>query len=419
MPTFSKFLPLRKQDEISRDILYQRLESILPVAMRQAGLDMWLVLCQEDDYDPVFRSMIPLHTWAPILQMLVFIDNGNEHDIERINLSMTDLGDLYSRPWKGVTHTEQWPLLAQLVAERDPQRIGINIGSVQWAGGGLTHNLYQQLCAALPAPYTRRLVSAEEACTLWLETLIEEEVEFYPRIPALTHQIIRECYSPTTLIPGVTTSDDLQWAFWEYSQELGLEQSFVPFFNLVRSPARRALYPVEDKIIRPGDLIHCDVGNRILKLCSDVQEWAYVRLPGESDAPPGLKALFTQIGRLQQAYLAEFAHGLTGNELLRRMLARARAEGVPNPRVYSHSLGLFLHEPGPLIGLPWEQESCQARGDVQLDYNNCFTMELSVADAVPEWANQMVLLGLEEDVVYTRDGCRVLGSRQEHFHLVG
>ena len=45
-------------------------------------------------------------------------------------------------------------------------------------------------------------------------------------------------------------------------------------------------------------------------------------------------------------------------------------------------------------------------------------MELSVADVVPEWDDQVVLLGLEEDVVYTREGCRVLGERQQSFHLV-
>jgi len=116
--------------------------------------------------------------------------------------------------------------------------------------------------------------------------------------------------------------------------------------------------------------------------------------------------------------MAEFRHGLSGNELLGNILARARREGIPNPRVYSHSLGLFLHEPGPLIGLPWEQERCPGRGDVPLDYNSSFTMELSVAGPVAEWGGQEVRLGLEEDVVFTREGCRVIGDRQSSFYLI-
>ena len=418
MKSFPEVLTLKKQDELSRAILRKRFETILPAAMRETEIDMWLVICQEDDYDPVFRTMIPLRTWAPILQMLIFTDRGPEMGVERINLSMTDLGDLFEKPWAGVYHTEQWPLLAQLVAERDPRRIGINIGSTQWAAGGLTHNLYQQLCTALSPEYTARLVSAEAASTRWLETLHEEELQFYPHLVRISHAIIAECYSPRTITPGVTTTDDLQWAFWQHSQALGLEQSFIPFFNLVRSKHRQQAYPVADKIIRPGDIIHCDVGNRYLKLCSDLQEWAYIRRSGESDAPPGLKNLFTQVNRLQQVFMSEFKAGLTGNELLEKMLARANAEGIPNPKIYSHSLGYYLHEPGPLIGLPWEQKFNPGRGDVRLVPDSTFTMELSIEESIPEWDGQPVRFSCEQDVCFTENGCIPMDGVQTAFHLI-
>jgi hypothetical protein len=38
------------------------------------------------------------------------------------------------------------------------QLIGVNIGSVEWAGGGLTHNLYTQLMEKLPPEYATRQV---------------------------------------------------------------------------------------------------------------------------------------------------------------------------------------------------------------------------------------------------------------------
>lgn len=103
---------------------------------------------------------------------------------------------------------------------------------------------------------------------------------------------------------------------------------------------------------------------------------------------------------------------------MKNILTRARNEDIPNPRVYSHSLGLFLHEPGPLIGLPWEQECCPGRGDVRLEYNNSFTMELSVVRSLAEWEGQEIRIGLEEAVVFTRDGCRPLDGRQTEFYLV-
>jgi len=338
--------------------------------------------------------------------------------VERINLSATQTGSLYERPWTGRRHEEQWPLLSRLVRERDPQRIGINIGSVQWAAGGLTHNLYRQLLAALPGEFHGRLASAEPLATIWLSTLTETELQLYEHVVDVAHHILAHCLSRETVLPGVTTVQDLVWAYWQGCADLGLELAFKPFFNLVRPHETSERYGPGDDVIRPGDVIHSDVGIRYLRLNSDHQECAYVLRPGEQDAPAGLRRLMTQANRLQDVYMVEFREGLTGNELLGNILARARGEGIPNPKVYSHSLGLFLHEPGPLIGLPWEQERCAGRGEVRLRPGNCFTMELSVTDRVPEWGDQEVTLSLEQDVAFSGGGCRLIDGRQTTFHLI-
>jgi len=411
-------LPMRERDRVIHQVLRKRLETLLPMAMRETGFDMWLVICQEDNPDPVFQTMIPLNTWAPILQMLIFSLPEGGSQVERINLSMTQTGDLYTRPWSGRNTAEQWQMLAEIIAERKPRRIGINTGSIQWAAGGLTYNLYQQLCQAVPGEYHARMTSAETLATRWLATLTDEEIELFQHVASLAHGLIKDCYSRASLMPGVTTTADLEWLYWQRAVDLGLEVSFKPFFNLVRSDELKEKYGEDDLVIRGGDLIHCDVGVRYLRLNSDHQQWAYVRRGDEQDAPAGLRSLLHEGNRLQNVFMAEFQPGLSGNELLQRILERARAEGIPNPKVYSHSLGLFLHEPGPLIGLPWEQENTAGRGEVRLNYNNAFTMELSVRDRILEWNGQEVTLSMEEDVVFTEQGCRLLDGRQVEFYLV-
>lgn len=413
-----RVLTMRERDGVVRRLLAERLETILPQAMRETGFDMWLILCQEDDLDPVFRSMMPLNTWNPILQILVLYDRGAEAGVERINLSATNTHGLFEQPWKGRRHEEQWQILAQLVAERDPQRIGINIGRVQWAAGGLTHNLYTQLCEALPARYVERLADAEPLATRWLETLSPGEIEIYDHVVRVAHAILARCLSRETIIPGVTTTEDLEWAYWQMAADLGLEVSFKPYFNQVRSQEAWARLGRDNHVILPGDLIHSDVGIRYLGLISDHQRWAYVLRPGEEEAPASFRRLLAAGNHLQDVYMASFEAGLTGDELLARILARAREEGVPGPRVYSHSLGHLLHEPGPLIGLPWEQERNPGRGDVRLVYDSAFTMELAPSDAIPEWGGEVLTLSMEEDVVYTREGCRVLDGRQTAFYLI-
>ena len=414
---FPHVLPMRQRAETIHCLLKGRLATVMPAAMRASDLDMWIILCQEDNLDPVFASLIPMDTWCPILQMLVFVAQP-DGTVEGVNICGTNTHDLYRRLYSGQIESEQWPLLAQLVAEHDPKRIGIDIGAVAWAGGGLTYNLHQQLVAQLPTPYADRLVSAEPAATLLLSTLTADELVMFEHVVQVAHAVMAEIYSREVIVPGITTMHDLEWAYWQRCADLGFTLGFKPHYRLIRSDAQRAQYGPDDIVVRPGDGIHCDVGLYYLRLNSDHQQIAYVLRPGEEEAPAGLRALMAAGNRLQDVYMAEFKLGLTGNELLHNILTRARSEGIPNPRVYSHNLGFFVHEPGPLIGLPWEQVRCEGRGDVKLSYNQCFTMELSITDRVPEWGNQEVRLPLEEDVVFTPEGCRPLDGRQTSFHLV-
>jgi hypothetical protein len=407
---------MRERAEVVHRLLKRRLDEVLPEAMRGAGTDCWLILCQEDNLDPVYTTLIPMDTWCPILQILVFFDDGER--IEGINLSRTNTHDLYQRPSTEQSEAEQWALLVRAIEARDPQRIGINIGSVQWAAGGLTHNLYRQLTERLPATYVERLISAEPAAIRWLTTLTEDDLMMYEHVCAVAHSVIAECYSRRSIVPGQTSIDDLPWTYWQRCADLGLTMAFKPYFRLIRGPESRARYGEDDRVIRPGDLIHCDVGLQYLRFNSDHQQLAYVLRPGETEAPAGLRRLLAEAIRLQDLYMAEFRDGLTGNELLANVLNRARREGVPNPKVYSHSVGLFLHEPGPLIGLPWEQERCPGRGDVALARDSCFTMELSVTAPVPEWGGEEVRCPVEEVVAFTAAGVRPLDGRQTELYLI-
>ena len=128
---------------------------------------------------------------------------------------------LYDRPYRGQLEREQWPLLRKIVEERDPERIGINTGAIQWAAGGLTHNLYKQLVHNLPTRYAERMQSAEPLVTRWLATLTDEEITTLEEVVRLGRGIIAECYSRVAITPCVTTMTDLEWFYWQHSADLG------------------------------------------------------------------------------------------------------------------------------------------------------------------------------------------------------
>lgn len=416
-------LSIRERAALVHRIVRKRLDTLLPRMMREAGFDMWVIACNEDDLDPVFETVMPFENWSPITQIVVFYDRGADRGVERINVSRTDTQGLYANGWDAAAFDakkgeSQWQALGRIVRERDPKRIGLNEGDTQWAAGALTSVLKRKIVEAIGPELASRVASAEPLVTLWGETLLEEEIEIQERAAAISHAIIAEMFSSRTITVGRTTADDLRYFYWQRVTDLGLRVSFSPFVTIrPRSPENLARYG-DDQAIRPGDVLHCDVGLKYMRWNSDHQEVAYVLKPGEDDAPEGLKMLLSEANRLQDVFCGEFRTGVTGNEMLGRILGRARQAGVPGPKVYSHSLGLFLHEPGPLIGLPWEQVRNPGRGDVRLVPWSVFTVELSVTGPVAEWGGTEFRVPIEQDIVF--DGVRTifLDGRQTAFHLV-
>ncbi|MCX6568804.1 MAG: M24 family metallopeptidase [Candidatus Aminicenantes bacterium] len=417
-------LSIREQAALVHKITAKRLDTLLPRMMRETGFDMWIISCNEDNLDPIFETMVPFGNWNPITQILVLFDQGPGKGIERLNVARTDTQGLFKNAWDAAAWDtkkgeSQWEVLGRVVRERDPKRIGLDEGEGQWAAGALTSILKKRIVEAVGPKYAARLLSAESLVTLWAETLLDEEVELMERAAALSRSIIADMFSTKVITVGQTTADDLRWYYWQRVADLGLKVSFSPFVSIRgRAPKDVEKWGKDDKVIRPGDLLHCDVGLKYMRWNSDHQEMAYVLRPGETDAPETFKKLMAEANRLQDVYCGEFRTGLTGNELLGNMLKKARELGIPGPRIYSHSLGYFLHEPGPLIGLPWEQVNNVGRGDVKLVPMSTFTAEMSVTGPVPEWGGADFRVPLEQDVLFDGEKAFFLAGRQTSFHLI-
>ena len=417
-------LPIRDRAALVHEVTQKRLDTLLPRLMRETGLDMWIITGTEDNHDPFFWTMVPYKVWAPITQILVLHDRGRELGVERLNISRTNTQGLFENVWDAAAwdreKTEsQWDCLGRIVRERDPGRIGINVGEIQWAAAGLSAVLEKKLFQAIGPEYEARLESAESLATLWAETLLPEEVDLMERAVAVSHAIIAEMFSAAVVTPGHTTTEDLRFFYWQRVADLGLDIAFTPFVGIRgRSPENREKYGPNDNVIRPGDFLHCDVGLKYMHYNTDNQEMAYVLRLGETDVPDTFKKHMVEANRLQDIFVGELETGLTGNELLNNMLMKAEEEEIPGPRIYSHSLGYFLHEPGPLIGLPWEQVNNPGRGDAKLVPMSAFTVELSVTMPVPEWGGQDFRLPLEQDVVFLGDRAVFLDGRQTSFHLI-
>lgn len=418
-----KLLPLRRQAEVRNEWLRERLDTILPELLAREGFDMWIIAAREYNEDPVIMTLLPEPAMAARRRTILVFSRRPDGGVDRLTLDRYGFGEFYARGWDADSGEDQDASLARVVQERDPQSIGLNVSELFAFGDGLTYQEHGKLIAALGEKYADRTLGAERLAVGWLERRIPAEMAIYPSIVALGHAIIAEAFSPRTVKPGVTTTDDVVWWMRQTMHDAGLQTWFQPSISIQAQgqgfdrPAQVGKQPERRTLIQPGDLLHCDMGFYYLGLATDQQQNAYVLKPGETDAPAGLKAALAAGNRLQDIHMAAMAVGKTGNDVLREALAQANAEGLL-PSIYSHPLGYHGHAAGPTIGLWDQQGGVPGRGDYVLYDDTVYSIELNVRHPVPEWAGQEVRMALEEDAVLGGGSVSWLDGRQTVLHLI-
>ena len=114
----------------------------------------------------------------------------------------------------------------------------------------------------------------------------------------------------------------------------GLGTWFQPSVSVQRKGKSEAEIGA-DPIIERGDVLHCDVGITVARLNTDTQHNAYVLLPGETDAPEGIRRALANANALQDIVMDEIRPSRTGNQILAASLTRMKARGITGT-LYSH-----------------------------------------------------------------------------------
>ncbi|HEX2831948.1 MAG TPA: M24 family metallopeptidase [Thermoanaerobaculia bacterium] len=415
-------LPERQRPAAVNAMLKDRLDNLLPQLMRETGTDLWVVINREYAEDPVYLTLVPEEPTfsARRTSMLLFFDRGPEKGIERLTVNRYPMPGYYEAAWEGGDLDAQWKRLGEVIRERNPKKIAIDV-SRNWAfADGLSHGLHERLMEVLTPEMKSRVVSAENLVVRWLETRSEKELQAYPSIVALARAVIEEAFSQKVITPGITTTDDVAWYIRQRYADLGLPIWFMPDVNLQRPgvpcEAAASFCGIEG-VIQRGDVLHTDVGITYLRLNTDTQEMGYVLRLGESDVPEGLKRALATSNRWQDLLTGNFVTGRTGNEILAATRAASQKEKIDSS-TYSHPLGFFGHAAGPTIGMWDNQNGTPITGDWKLHANTAYAIEGNVKVAVPEWNGQFVQIKLEQSAVF--DGKRViyLAGRQTQWHVV-
>ena len=433
------FGTLREQAAMQQAWLKKRLDTFVPALMRKHGLDLWVVPMREYNEDPVFSSITAPETFAARRRTIyVFFDKcaaaktpPAPNCVERIALGGTSQGGVFEArsSAKAVVAAvggrqaelwgdEQWQVLKQVIEERKPKVIGIDRSKTFAFTDGLSSGELQGMSEALGPTWTARFRDAEGLPLDLIASRLPEEEAFFEKMTALVWQMTQTMFSGDVIVPGTTRTSDLVWWWRQRTNDQGLGTWFQPSVSVQRKRVTSEQLG-EDPVIQAGDVLHCDVGITVARLNTDTQHNAYVLLPGESDAPAGLKKALANANAMQDIAMEETRVNRTGNEILASVRQRMRGRGIDGT-MYTHPIGMHGHGAGPLIGLCDYQDGVPGRGDVPVIPSMWFSIELQATTPVPEWGGQPVRIAQEEDMIVGADGkTRWALKRQDRLFLVG
>jgi len=407
--------------ELENRIRHSKFDQVLPRVMRDNDIDMWIHVVRPWTPDPLAFD------FGGEEGIFIFTDRGGDR-IERAifagNVADVDAYDTIARSVSeaptfvdgiiseqpGGDETDylrfRFDGVAEFVAARDPQRIGVNYSdALGLAAGterepltdGLSHTDYRLLMEALGA-YSERVVSAEYVILDYLAGRVAEELEVHHDFGVITMANLDREFAK--VVPGVTQLSELEG-------------------NVFRRDRDGVEFHAEDDepyVLQPGDvftILH-GAGNRIFS--ADLGGNAYLLREGETEAPPEIVAVWQAVLDTRQIMLDTIVAGRTAGETLELLIEKIEAAGYHyNPvdqfdptadptktqvHLDAHAVsrsGLVAPRISPL-GSDWGRE-------MTIPILHTFTFEYMIHMPVPAWGEgKHIYIAFHDGAVVTEDG---------------
>ncbi len=393
-----KIRSLKEQYAIKDQCLKERLEIILPQVMEDADVDMWIVASKEYHEDPTFKAMVPAE-YLTARRITMFAFSKEADGIHRYSLSMPDksVAKFYESKWQ-FGKEDQMVALKNLIEEKNPKKIALNMSKEFAVCDGFSIGLYQMFKESLGEDIMNKMVNDDLLAMKFMEIRTPTELKLMPEVMSVAHDIMERMYTTDVIKPGITTTNDLEWFMKEEVNKLGLTYWFEPTMDLQRKNGDESRY--DSCVIQKGDLLHCDFGIYYMNMCTDTQRLGYVAKDNEDTMPQYLLDGMKVGNRFQDIVRENMIVGRTGNEVFEAAMKQAKEEGI-QAMLYSHPCNMYGHGPGPTIGLFSNQNAIPVKGDVKLSNNTVYALELNVK--VDDY-----YYFLEETVALTDDGVNFL-----------
>jgi Xaa-Pro aminopeptidase len=273
----------KERFEIQNALISDKLEKALLPAMRNHGIDMWIVLDRENNPDPLHVELGG--GFSGVRAAFIFFDNGSdtpekiyygshEQPANSVVSQIYDEKIYYGYSKEGLT-----PHLRKVIYDKDPKGIAVNTSHTLPEADGLTVGLRNFLVDTIGPKYADRLVSAELVVRDFRLNRTELETRLYTELLEWSARWMEEALSTANVVTGETTAEDIAYWLQDRALELGVTGG-----GTVRVIREGVLLPIHDPHItlEPGDIIGIDGGLDYLGYAVDIKRTAYILRPGET-----------------------------------------------------------------------------------------------------------------------------------------
>ncbi len=400
------------------EIRNARIATLLPQALRATGTDLWLVICRENNNDPL-ADHVGCENAGSTAAFMFYIDDTGFHSLvfspagEATALDSLNIHDTVIPVPRGSSAMQQ---AADFIRERDFPSIAVNMSANNAQADGLSYTQWQTLTGLLGPDFSARLKSSEDVVYEWLSVKLPAEVDIMRKAAEITAQLEIDAYAQVT--PGTSTDADIAKFLKQRMRELGVTDAWAPDQNPnVNSGPDRGHSHATDKVIMPGDVIQIDFGIKLHdRWVSDIQRFAYVLKPGETQAPDDIQYYWESARAGGYAAFQAMRPGVRGIDVdaaQSKLMKTAGSEYVPWST--GHPVGYVAHDTGPNLGGSRTQ-SIRPAAQKRLKAGMVFAF-----DGFHAWKRAdgtLKTISVEEMAVITDDGAEYLIPRQMELILI-
>ena len=399
------------------EIRKKRINTLLPNALKEANIDCWMVICRENNNDPLADHVGGENAGGTAAFLFYNDKNGFHSKVFSPSGESTALGELKIHDEvvpveRGKSAIEQ---AVTFIKAQNFSKIAINSSQSNSTADGLSYTQRKTLESFLGSD-ANKLVSSTEVVYNWLSIKLPEEVEILTKAAELTAQFQIEAYQQ--IIPGTSTDVDIAKFLKQKMAEYGVKDGWAPDQNPnVNSGPDRGHSHATDKVIMPGDVIQIDFGIKLYdRWVSDIQRFAYVLKEGETKAPKDIQFYWDSGKAGSRAALAAMKPGVRGvdvDKAQRLLMEKAKSEYV----MWStgHPVGYVAHDVGPNLG---GSQASHVRPASQKKLKEGMTFAFDGFHAWKRADGTEKTISVEEMAVVTKDAARYLINPQEELILI-